>query len=164
MLVQKIINCLSRTLKDVNCDSCDFTLAKQIVSVLWLVTNNNNNNNNNNNKNKLKIKNVEGPVIIYSLIGGEFWRITRFLGGDRGESVFAHREWRKKTIENWMSMNWKWERRSGDLKKNVENRMEGYQVIVTLAKPSTDKALYPCPRPLPPQVINNDNSLKCSCL
>ena len=45
-----------------------------------MVTNNNNNNNNNK---KLKIKNVEGPVIIYSLVGGEFWRITRFLGGEQ---------------------------------------------------------------------------------
>ena len=51
MLVQKIIDSLSRLLNDVNRDLCAFHLAIS-DSVLWLVTNNNNNNNND----KLKIK------------------------------------------------------------------------------------------------------------
>ena len=53
MLVQKIIDSLSRLLNDVNRDLCAFHLAIS-DSVLWLVTNNNNNNNNYNDKLKIK--------------------------------------------------------------------------------------------------------------
>ena len=65
MLVQKIIYCLSRLLKDVNCDLCTLMI-------------------------NLKLKNEEGEglVIIYSLVDREFWRIKRFLrGGQRGISL-----------------------------------------------------------------------------
>ena len=44
MLVQKIINCLSRLVKDVNHNLCAF----QFGYIRYYITNDNNNNNNNN--------------------------------------------------------------------------------------------------------------------
>ena len=63
-----------------------------------------------NNRDKLKIKKNEeeegtltkGLVIIYSLVGREFWRITRFLsGGQRGIGLPRQRM----TAEDYRELN-----------------------------------------------------------
>ena len=91
MLVQKIIYCLSRLLKDVNCDLCklyqivcrdwsQIIIIIIIIIILIIITIMINS--------KLKNEEGEGLVIIYSLVDREFWRIKRFLsGGQRGISL-----------------------------------------------------------------------------